>query len=103
MMTLRKILAIALCACALFAFMAVTANAAYPPPDSTPPTVDPETPGKPLGEQIMEWWESVKPWLEPLYQFSFQGFSKALVAGFQWLLSLVGLNFWQGGLFGFLT
>ena len=102
-MTMRKLLAIALCACALFTFMAVTANAEPPKPDD-PSTVTPDpTPGKPLGEQIMEWWESVKPWLEPLYQFSFQGLSKALVAGFQWLLSLVGLNFWQGGLFGFLT
>jgi len=103
MMTLRKILAIALCACALFAFMAVTANAANPPPDD-PSTVTPDpVPGKPLGEQIMEWWESVKPWLEPLYQFSFQGLSKALVVAVQGFIALFQLNFWTGGLFGFLS
>jgi len=103
-MTMRKLLAIVLCVCAVLCAMSVAAAAAPPPPD--PPgtgTTTSDTPGKPLGDQIMEWWESIKPWLEPLYQFSFQGFSKMLVAAFQGLLALVGLNFWTGGLFGFLT
>ena len=103
MMTMRKILAIVLCVCAVLCAMSVAASAAYPPPDAAPPTVDSDTPGKPLGDQIMEWWESIKPWLEPLYMFSFQGLSKMLVAAFQGLLALVGLNFWTGGLFGFLS
>ncbi|MCL2300379.1 MAG: hypothetical protein FWC27_09585, partial [Firmicutes bacterium] len=60
-------------------------------------------PEKSLGEQILEWWESVKVWLEPLYQFSFQGLSQALVVAVQGFFALIGLNFWQGGIFGFLT
>jgi hypothetical protein len=106
MMTMRKILAVALCVLAMLSVMAIVANAAVDPsrpPDAETTTPGTTTPQKPLSDQIMEWWESTKVWLEPLYRFSFQGFSKALVAAFQGLLALVGLNFWQGGLFGFLA
>ena len=101
-MTMRKILAIVLCMFAMLSVMAVAAKAEPPAPDP-PGTSDPATPSKPLGDQIMEWWESIKVWLEPLYKFSFQGLSKALVVAVQGFFALIGLNFWQGGLFGFLT
>jgi len=99
---MRKILAIVLCVLAMLSVMAIAAGAA---PGDAPVPYDPEPtePSKPLGDQIMEWWESIRVWLEPLYKFSFQGLSKALVVAVQGFFALVGLNFWQGGLFGFLT
>jgi len=100
---MRKILAVVLCMFVMLSAMAVVASASTPPAPDPPGTTDPETPNKPLGDLIMEWWEATKVWFEPLYRFSFQGLSKALVAGFQGLLALVGLNFWSGGLFGFLS
>jgi len=104
---MRKILAIALCVCAVLSVMAVVAAAnqaavdqaepvatTYPPPDSTTTTAGPTTTKKPLGDQINDFWESIKPWFEPLYKFSFQGLSQALVLAFQWLLRIVGIGTW---------
>ena len=103
-MTMRKILAVVLCVCAMLSVMAVVAAADDPPPpEPEPTTTAPTTTKKPLADQINEFWEKIKVWLEPFYRFSFQGISQALVVAFQWLLSLLGLNFWEGGLFGFLT
>jgi len=104
-MTLRKILAIVLCMFAMLSVMAVAAKAVDHPKPDDPSTIktDPDNPSKPLGDQIMEWWESTKVWLDPLFKFSFQGLSKALVVAVQGFIALFQLNFWEGGLFGFLT
>ena len=96
-MTMRKILAVLLCVCAVLSVMAVVASALDrepPPPD--PPTTTPAetTTKKPLGDQINDIWEKIKVWFEPLYRFSFQGLSQALVTAFQWLLRIVGIGTW---------
>jgi len=104
-MTMRKILAVVLCMCAVLSVMAIVAFAG--PAQKDPPAPEPATTEattkKPLAEQITETWEKIKPYFNLIYQYTFQALSKGLVAGFQWLLSLVGLNFWEGGLFGFLS
>jgi len=108
---MRKLLAVVLCVCAVLSVMgavAYSAHAAPAPvqvnadPSNLPGTTVPPTTAKPLGDQINDTWERIKPYFDLIYQFVFQGFSKTLVAGFQWLLAMAGLNFWEGGLFGFL-
>lgn len=108
-MTMRKLLAVVLCMLTVMSVVALAARAGgasegdapLPSEQSTNPTTVPTT--KPLGDRIAEGWEKIKPYFDWIYKFSFQGISQALVAAFQWLLSLVGLNFWQGGMFGFLS
>ena len=90
-MTMRKILAVLLCVCAALTVMAVAARASAEPP--TAPTTTTTT-QKPLGDRINDFWESIKPWFEPLYKFSFQGLSQALVTAFEWLLRVVGIGTW---------
>ncbi len=107
-MTLRKILAIVLCVCAVLSVMVLVAHAAQdnqPAAQKATPTAITETTTsaattttKGSGERILETWEALKPYFEWIYQFSFQGLSQVLVKAFQWLLSSVGLNLWQGGL-----
>ena len=96
-MTMRKILSVLLCVCAVLSVMAVVASALDldPPPPDTPTTAPAETTTKkPLGDQISDAWAKIKVWFEPLYRFSFQGLSQALVTAFQWLLRLVGIGTW---------
>jgi len=111
-MTMRKILAVVLCVCAVLSVMGAVAYSAHAAPAPVQVNADPSslptnppvtTTAKPLGDQIAEGWEKFKPYFDLIYQFVFQGFSKTLVAGFQWLIAMAGLNFWEGGLFGFLT
>jgi len=112
-MAMRKILAVVLCVCAVLSVMAVVAHSINADPVSAqvgaqdisalPTTPAPTTTTKPLGDQIADGWEQFKPYFDMIYKFFFQGFSQTLVVGFQWLLSLVGLNFWEGGLFGILA
>jgi hypothetical protein len=112
-MTTRRILAVLLCACAMISVMAVVARSINLPEAAVTQDIsaDPTTPTKPpattaekgLAQQITEGWEKFKPYFDMIYKFGFQGLSQLLVVGFQWLLSAVGLNFWQGGLFGILS
>ena len=112
-MTLRKILAVLLCVCAMITVMVVVARsidvpeAAVTQDISSDPTTKPTTTApattKSAGDQILDGWEKFKPYFDLIYKFGFQGLSQLLVVGFQWLLSAVGLNFWTGGLFGFLS
>jgi len=111
-MTTRKLLAVLLCMCAVFSVMAIVARSINVPEDvlpqdiivvTTPATTTAPSTTKSTAQQITDWWEGFRPYFELIYKFGFQGLSQLLVVGFQWLLSLVGLNFWPGGMFGFLT
>jgi len=114
-MTMRKILSVLLCVCAMVSVMALVARSidspeaaarddiSTDPTTTTTTTTGPTTTTKSDAQKITDGWEKIKPYFELIYKFVFQGLSQLLVVGFQWLLSLVGLNFWQGGLFGFLT
>ena len=112
-MTTRRILAVLLCVCAMISVMAIVARsinlpeAAISQDISSDPTTTTKPPStttdKSLAQQITDGWEKFKPYFDLIYKFSFQGLSQLLVVGFQWLLSAVGLNFWTGGLFGFLS
>ena len=112
-MTTRRILAVLLCVCAMISVMAIVARSINLPEaavtqdissdPTTKPTTTAPTTTKSTGDQILDGWEKFKPYFDLIYMFGFQGLSQLLVVGFQWLLSAVGLNFWQGGLFGFLT
>ncbi|MDR2686623.1 MAG: hypothetical protein LBB75_02635 [Oscillospiraceae bacterium] len=112
-MTMRKILSVLLCVCAVISVMAVVARSIDLPQaavsqeisadPTTPTTAAPASTTKSLAQQITDGWEKFKPTFDLIYKFGFQGLSQLLTVGFQWLLSAVGLNFWQGGLFGFLT
>ena len=112
MMT-RKILAVLLCVCAVISVMAIVARSIDIPEaavtqnisadPTTPTTATTTTTGKPLAQQITDGWERIKPYFDMIYMFGFQGLSQLLVVGFQGLLAAFGLNFWQGGLFGFLA
>ena len=112
-MTTRKILAVLLCVCAVFSVMAIVARSIELPPaavsqnisaDPTVPTTPaPTTTAKTPAQQITDGWERFKPIFDTIYMFGFQGLSQLLVVGFQGLLAWAGLNFWQGGMFGFLT
>ena len=73
------------------------------PTTSTTTTTSAASTTKSLAQQITDGWESFKPYFDIIYKFGFQGLSQLLVVGFQGLLAWAGLNFWQGGLFGFLT
>jgi len=97
MSTMRRILAVVLCVCAVLSVMAVAASAA----DTTPP--EETTPPKSVGDSLLEGWENIKPFFTWIYENGLLAISKWLVVAFEWLLSLVGLNFWEGSLFGFLT
>ena len=91
MMTMRKILAVVLCVCAVLSVMAVVTKA-LPPPPETETTTTATTTTKGPGDQINDTWEKIKVWFEPLFKFSFQGFSQLLWRAFYGLLMLVGLN-----------
>jgi len=115
-MTTRKILAVLLCVCAMISVMALVARSidlpeaavtqdisADPTTTAKPTTTAPASTTKSLAQQITDGWESFKPYFDLIYKYTFQGLSQLLVVGFQWLLQAAGLNFWQGGLFGFLS
>jgi hypothetical protein len=99
---MRRILSVVLCVCALLSVMAVAASAAAPPAPETSAPAETTAP-KSGGDQIMDTWEKIKPFFTWIYQNGLLAISRGLVVAFEWLLSAVGLNFWQGGLFGALT
>ena len=100
-MTMRKILAVLLCVCAVLSVMAVVASSIEPPEIAAVQGVSEEptttaaptqaTTEKSTADKITEGWEKVKPYFDLIYKFFFQGFSQVLVVGFQWLLSIAGL------------
>ena len=112
-MTMRKVLAVLLCVCAMISVMALVARSIEVPEaaaaqnisaePTTPTTTTPASTEKSLADRITDGWESFKPFFDLMYKFGFQGLSQLLVVGFQGLLAWAGLNFWQGGLFGFIT
>ena len=93
-MTMRKILAVLLCVCALFSVMAVAVAAADPPPPDPPTTTTPTEPNKTVGDQINEAWQSFMSWFKPLYEGVFPAVGRGLALAFEWLLRLVGIGTW---------
>lgn len=104
-MTLRKLLAVLLCICAMGSVMVVVANATQNTqaqvlaqanndvrPSEDEEDEEPEETTKSVAEKITEGWEKIKPYFDWIYKIGFQGLSQALVVGFQWLLNLVGLS-----------
>jgi len=110
-MKLRKILSVLLCVAAVLSVMAIVAmhaqaaDAVAPrdpwstlPPSTT--TAGPTTTTKGFMQQVGDWWENFYPSFDAIYKVGFNLVSKVLVMGFQFLLSLVGLNQWGGGILG---
>ena len=108
-MTTRKVLAVLLCVCAVISVMAIVARSYELPPavgtfnvSALPTTTAPPTTTKSNAQQILDGWEWFKPYFDAIYKFVFQGLSKFLVVALEVLLAVVGLNLWEGGLFGWL-
>ena len=91
-MTMRKILAVLLCVCALLSVMAVAAAAVEYP--TVPGTTTPADPKKPLGDQINDAWQSFMSWFKPLYEGIFPAIGLGLAKAFEWLLRIVGIGTW---------
>ena len=108
-MTLKKVLAVILCAAVVLSVMTAVAyasnNKAEAAPaagggefeiPSTEPTAPPTVDNRSALEKLGDWWNGFYPTFDKVWTVGFKGLSDVLVLGFRFLLMIVGLGTWGG-------
>ncbi|MDR2753165.1 MAG: hypothetical protein LBB50_02515 [Oscillospiraceae bacterium] len=107
-MNTRKLLAVLLCVATVFSVMTAVAYAAqsaetapvvYAPPSQEATTTPPPETTKSFIENLDTWWNGGFPEVDTvLWNSGFRTVVDFLVAGFQFLLKIVGFDAWGGGI-----
>ena len=101
-MTMRKLLSVFLCVAAVLSVMALVATSAraqVPDMAAPPPSTEPTAPPAPWYISIYDWWQGFYPVLKSIYEFGFKWVSQILTWALNLLLSILGINLWNGPIF----